>query len=205
MKNYFSNARVDWKNWNPSQVIFKSNNLTKKLLPSENVMSWTSKGDRDVKMSKLTGGAPKTQTNYNGQSHTYYSRENYKGVMVQLKDIKSEYPSANIDILDYTEKVDSAGNRLPNLDILMYIGSYHQPWEWYRDASGQWLKKHTPNPCGVDEGYRISYGGQGEQNAMHFETFQEVLQICEAVRTFLVTRVVPAKKGEFDYDQLLVV
>lgn len=204
MKNHFSNARVDWKNWNPSQVIFKSNNLTKKLLPSENVLSWSSKGDRDAKMAKLTGGAPKTQSNYNGQSDTWYSRDNYKGVMVQLKDVKSEYPSANIDFIDYTPRTNSVGDPLCSLDILIYLNSHHCHYDW-QQVNGNWQRVSGKKHCDLNEGYLIAYGGQGDANPMNFDVFQEVLQISEAVRSFLVTHVVPAKKGEFDYDGMALV
>ena len=30
--------------------------------------------------------------------------------MVQLKDVKDDFPSANIDFIDWTEKKDSVGN-----------------------------------------------------------------------------------------------
>ena len=55
MKNYFENANVNWSTWSPKNVIFKSNSVVKKLLPSENILSWKSKSDRDLKMCKLTG------------------------------------------------------------------------------------------------------------------------------------------------------
>ena len=204
MKNYFENSQVNWKNWNPNDVVFKSNSLTKKLLPSDNVMSWKTKTNRDDLMMKKLGAKTRTASGYNGQTYTTYSRETYKGVMVQLKDVKGEFPSADIDFLDYRPKTDSVGNRLASLDILVYIQSFHSPWDWYRDTNGNWQKKHSANVAPTDEGYRISYGGQGDGNPMTFETFQELLQISEAVRSFLVKCVVPAKNGELDYDQLLV-
>ena len=54
--NYFNKAKVNWNTWSPENIIFKSNQLVKKVLPSESILSWTSKCDRDQKMCKLTGG-----------------------------------------------------------------------------------------------------------------------------------------------------
>jgi len=96
MRNYFETQRVNWKTWNPNQIIFKSNRLIKKLMPEDNILSWTSKGDRDTKMCQRTGG----KAIVGHGNHTYYSREKYKGVMVQLKDMNSDFPSANIDFID---------------------------------------------------------------------------------------------------------
>ena len=96
--NHFTNTNVRWKTWSPENVIFKSNQLVKKVLPSEHILSWKSKGDRDQKMCEMTGCKK-----VNGV-YTYYTKENYKGVMVQLKDVKDDFPSANIDFIDCTER-----------------------------------------------------------------------------------------------------
>ena len=56
MKNYFENQKIHWNAFAPKDIVFKSNNLTKKLLPAENLLSYTTKGDRDRKMCKKTGG-----------------------------------------------------------------------------------------------------------------------------------------------------
>ena len=79
----------------------KAIQLVKKVLPSEHILSWKSKGDRDRKMCERTGCKQ-----VNGV-YTYYTKENYKGVMVQLKDVKDDFPSANIDFIDCTERKDS--------------------------------------------------------------------------------------------------
>jgi hypothetical protein len=197
MRNYFETARVNWKNWNPNQIVFKSNRLIKKLLPEDNVLSWTSKGNRNQKMCKLTGG--KQVQGY------HYSQENFKGVMVQLKDTKTEFPSANIDFIDCTERKDSVGNQMGSLDVLVYLNSFHNPWTWTRcPKTNQYIKKHNPHTSPLREGYRMCYGGQGDANALDFEEFKELVQITEAVRDFLVELLVPAKNGEFDYNELLV-
>ena len=56
----------------------------------------------------------------------------------------------------------------------------------------------------LEEGYRMCYGGQGDANSMRFQEFQELIQITEAVKNFLVECYVPAKNGEFNYEELLV-
>ena len=203
--NYFTNTNVRWKTWSPENVIFKSNQLVKKVLPSEHILSWKSKGDRDQKMCEKTG-CKATQTNqFGGQPYTYYTKENYKGVMVQLKDVKDDFPSANIDFIDFTERKDSVGNQMGSLDVLVYLNSFHSPYEWLKcSQTGSWIKKYKPNVAPLEEGYRMCYGGQGDANSMRFEEFQELLQITEAVKNFLVECVVPAKNGELDYEELMV-
>jgi len=204
MKNYFENARVNWDNWNPNDIIFKSNQLVKKLLPSDNILSYTSKGDRDSQMCKKTGcKAVRTSHYANAKPYTYYTKENYKGVMVQLKDLKTDYPSANIDFLDYRKKTDSVGNPIASLDLLMYVNSFHSHWEWKQNAQGHYRRVSVGNVAPLEEGYRVSVGGQGDSNPMTIQTFNEVIQITEAIRSFLIECVAPARVGEFDYDLLV--
>ena len=88
-------------------------------------MSWKSKNDRDVKMCKRTGCKKFSQ---NG--HPYYSKENYKGVMVQMKEMKTNFPSANVDFIDYTSREDSVGNKRADLDVLAHLQFFHSPWQW---------------------------------------------------------------------------
>ena len=200
MKNYFETQRVNWKNWNPDQIIFKSNRLIKKLMPEDNILSWTSKGDRDTKMCQRTGG----KAIVGHGNHTYYSRENYKGVMVQLKDMNSDFPSANIDFIDFSPRKDSVGNQMGSLDILVYLNSFHSPYEWIRcPNTNNWTRKANGHVAPIEEGYRMCYGGQGDANSMSFQEFQELIQITEAVKNFLVEVLVPAKNGEFDYEELV--
>ena len=52
-------------------------------------------------------------------------------------------------------------------------------------------KKSLPD----DEGYRIAYGGQGDNNYLDHREFLELIDIAEAVRRFLVEEVVPLKRG----------
>lgn len=191
--NYFENTNVQWNTWSPKDVIFKSNRTIKKLMPEENVLSWTSKGNRDTKMCERTGCKSTMSTNWQGQQHQYFTKENYKGVMIQLKDMKSDYPSANIDFIDYTHRKDSVGNNIGRLDVLVYLNSFHSPWEWVRcPKTNNWTKKSNGNVAPLDEGYRMCYGGQGDANSMSFQEFQELVQITEAVKNFLVEVLVPS-------------
>ena len=203
--NYFTNANVNWKTWSPENVIFKSNQLVKKVLPSERIMSWKSKSDRDIKMCEKTGHKATQPSPYGGQPYTYYTRDNYKGIMVQLKDAKSDFPSANIDFIDCTERKDSVGNRKVQLDILVYLNSFHSNWDWKKcPKTGNWVKTSTGKVAPLREGYRMCYGGQGDANSLDFDEFYELVQITEMIRDFLVDVVVPAKNGELVEEDLLV-
>ena len=59
MKNYFTDVRVEhtglghfpirWNRWSPDSIIFKSNRLVKKVMPEDNILSYKSKSDRNIK------------------------------------------------------------------------------------------------------------------------------------------------------------
>ena len=92
-----------------------------------------------------------------------------------------------------------------SLDILVYLNSFHSPWEWVRcPKTGSYIRKHNSNVAPLEEGYRMCYGGQGDANSMTFQEFQELIQITEAVKNFLVEVLIPAKNGEYDYSELMV-
>ena len=124
--------------------------------------------------------------------------------MVQLKDMNSDFPSANIDFIDFSPRKDSVGNQMGSLDILVYLNSFHSPYEWIRcPNTNNWTRKANGHVAPIEEGYRMCYGGQGDANSMSFQEFQELIQITEAVKNFLVEVLVPAKNGEFDYEELV--
>jgi len=204
--NKLNTSNVCWKTWSPENVVFKSNQLVKKVLPSERVLSWKSKCDRDQKMCERTGRKVTQPSPYaNSKPYTYYTKDNYKGIMVQLKDIKDDFPSANIDFIDWTERKDSVGNVKGGLDILVYLNSFHNNLTWGKcPTTGNWVKAITGNTAPLREGYRMCYGGQGDANAMDFDEFHEMIQITEMIRDFLVDVVVPAKNGELVEEDLLV-
>ena len=193
MNNYFDKAKVNWNTWTPQDIIFKSNNLVKKLVPQENVLSYKSKNDRDMQMCKLTNGKAFSNSYSND---TWYGRENYRAVHVWIKDMKSEHPIANVDFVDCRSRKDSIGNNRGNIDALIYIQSFHQPWQWKRDQHGNYVRVNNGNPTPLDEGYRICYGGQGDSNPLSYTEFQEILDITESVRRFLIDVIVPFKNGE---------
>ena len=163
MNNYFNNAQINWNTWTPQDIFFKSNNIVKQLMPQENVLSYKSKSDRDVQMCKLTNGKA-YHSNYHNATH--YGCENYRAVHVWLKDVKSEYPTANVDFIDYRNRKDSVGNAKACIDALIYIQSFHQPWEWKRNQNGNYTRVRNGNSTPLEEGYRICYGGQGDSNPL---------------------------------------
>ena len=189
MNNYFENAQVRWNLWSPQTIYFKSNNMLKKLIPSENLLSYKSKSDRNEQMGKI-----KTKkVDLFGTSvgnYQYYSQMNHHAVHVWLKDLKSGYPSAHIDFVDMRERKNSVGHNLGRLDVLVYINSYHCAWEWHRDINGNYTKQAKSDIAPLEEGYRICYGGQGDANPLSYTEFNEILDISESVRRFLIDKVV---------------
>ena len=213
MKNYFTDVKVEhkglghfpirWNRWSPDSIIFKSNRLVKKVMPEDNILSYKSKGDRDKMMCDKLDCTILSQNNYNGTPYTYRSRDKYRAVHVQLKNTNDEFVGANIDFIDSRETFDSVGNRSYNLDILTYINSCHNPHSHnYCSKTQQWVKNPNAKSTPLKEGYRMAYGGQGEGMSMSMEDWDEYLDICKAIKMFLYEVIVPAKKGEFDYDKL---
>jgi len=196
MQNYFENQPIHWNQFSPKDIQFKSNAITKKLLPEENVLSWTTKESRHNAIAKKTGATPHSNTNWNGTPYTWYMRDSYKGVFVQLTKVKSEFPCANLDFINYLPKKDSLGGHKGSLDALVYIGSSHDHYEWKKDAQGNYgYQKVSKKSLPDDEGYRIAYGGQGDNNYLDHREFLELIDIAEAVRRFLVEEVLPLKRG----------
>ena len=202
MKNYFENQRVNWDQFSPQDIIFKSNAITKKLLPEENVMSWKTKDSRHGAMAKKTGATPHTNTNWNGQAYQWYSRDSYKAVFVQLTKVKQEFVCANLDFVNYTPKKDSLGGVIAGLDALVYIGSFHDNYQYQKGANGKYGYVKTNGLSLPDsEGYRVAYGGQGDSNYMSHQEWTEIGDISEAVRNFLIERVVPFKRGDLKLQE----
>lgn len=178
MENYFTNAKVNWNLWSPESVIFKNGQVSKKLMPKENLLSYSSKGDRNVKISKLLG------------------KGGHSAVHVWLKHTNDALPSAHIDFVDFSDRKYSNGVQQNSLDILVYIDPLHNQWDWQRDANGHWHKVARGNALPVEEGYKIGYGGQGDTNPMTKDEFIEVIEISEAVRNFLITQVIGLNEGD---------
>lgn len=201
MRNYFETQRINWVKYNPSHIIFKSNNLVKKLVPQENALSYKSKTNRDAQMCKKLKG----KAIQGSGSHTWYSQNTYKSVHVHLQNLKSEFPTADLEFIDRTPRKDSAGEHIPCVNALVYVTSLHRRWDWVRDPNtGDYSKVSKSKVCGVDEGYYIAYGGQGEDNGMKIHEFRELIDIAEAVKNFLVEVVVPFKNGTLEQNHLLV-
>jgi len=210
MKNYFENQRVHWHQFSPQDIMFKSNATTKKLLPEENVLSWKTKDGRHSAMAQKTGATPHNNTNWNNKTYTYYPRDSYKGIFVQLTNIKQEFVCANLDFINYKPKKNSLGGHVAGLDALVYINSFHNTHEWKKDANGNWSNVKTSTKSLPDhEGYRIDYGGQGDSNYLTHQEWAEIGDISQAVVNFLVERVLPLKNGalveEFELGEKVLV
>ena len=202
MQNYFETQRVHWHNFTPENIIFKSNNITKKLMPKENVMSYSTKTDRDDQMAKKTGAKLKTSN----WGHKYYHAVNHVAVHVRLADVKKDFVIANIDFVDMREKKDSLGGHWRGMNVLVYIQSFHHKYEYKKDAKGHYsMVKTNKYPLPDEEGYDIALGGQGDANPMKFPEHLEILEISEAVRQFLINRVLPLKRGELAEKALTLV
>ncbi len=202
MQNYFETQQIHWNQFSPKDIIFKSNAITKKLLPEENVMSWTTKESRHNALAKKTGATPMQGKNWNGSTYNWYARDSYKAVFVQLKNVNREFVEANLDFVNYLPKKDSQGNAIAGLDALVYISSFHEKYEWKRGANGQYGRQLVSKDSLPDnEGYRIAYGGQGESNHMSASEFIEIVDVAEAVRMFLVDRVLKLKRGLLEEDK----
>ena len=202
MQNYFDTQPIHWHNFSPDSIIFKSNNITKKLMPEANVMSYKSKTDRDDQIAVKTG-AKQVTSNW---GHTYYKAINHVAVHVRLTNVKKEFVCADVDFVDMREKKDSQGGHWGGLNVLVYIQSYHDKYEYKKDAQGNWNHVKINNQSLPDyEGYRMAYGGQGDANPMEHREFVEVGDISESVRKFLIERVLALKRGELKEKALTLV
>ena len=206
MENYFSKVKVNhkffgdhpirWQVWSPDVVYFKSNQMLKKLLPDENLLSYKSKGHRDNLISEMSGGTPHSNGN-----HTWYSRTSSKAVHVHLKNVTSEFATANVDFVDYTDRRDVNGNQRCNLDILSYVSSRHCPWDWVCcPQTGSYNRVPRKISCDLEDGYEVCFGGQGESNSMSMDEWDEWLDIMKGIRQFLFEVVVPYKRGDFNLE-----
>jgi len=196
---FFAQSKVNWNRFRPTDLVFKSNAMVKKIVPSENILSYSTKQDRDLEMSKRSGGREGRKTSWNGQVFSYYSKESYRAVHVKLKDLKSPFPTADLEFVDFTPKEDSVGNTFNPIMALVYIHSFHQRVQWVQGANGNYNSQKTGKIAQLDEGYRVAYGGQGDSNYMGFDELEEIAQISRAVKNFLVEVVVPFKEGTLDY------
>ena len=197
---FFAQSKVNWNRFRPTDMVFKSNAMVKKLVPSENILSYSTKQDRDAEMAQRSGGSSKQKTSWNGQVYTYYSRDKYRSIHVKLKDLKSPHPSADLEFVDFTPKQDSVGNVFSHITALVYIQSFHQRTHWVQGANGHYTTQKVGKVAQLDEGYRVAYGGQGDSNYMGLDELEEIAQIARAVKNFLVEVVVPFKEGTLDYN-----
>ena len=197
---FFAQSKVNWNRFRPTDLVFKSNAMVKKIVPSENILSYSTKQDRDLTMAQRSGGTEEQRKHWDGQVFTYYSRDKYRAIHVKFKDLKSPYPSADLEFVDFTPKQDSVGNVFSNITSLVYINSFHQRSQWVKGSNGQYTTQKMGKVAQLDEGYRVAYGGQGDSNYMSCDDLEEIAQISRAVKNFLVEVVVPLKEGTLDYN-----
>ena len=193
---FFERSRVQWNRWQPTDIMFKSNSLVKKLVPSTNYLSYSTKADRNNDMARLTGGASKQRQAWSGQTYNYYEKDKYRAVHVKLKDLKTPFPTADIDFIDYIAQNDSVGNMFSPIDALVYVGSFHQRTQWVQGSNGHYTTQKVGKIAPVREGYRIAYGGQGDSNYMSTQNLEEIAQITDAVLNFIMEVVIPFNNGE---------
>ena len=93
---FFAQSRVNWNRFQPTDLVFKSNAMVKKIVPSENIISYSTKSNRDYEMAQRSGGDSEQRKHWNGQVYTYYNRDKYRAVHVKLKDLKSPHPTADL-------------------------------------------------------------------------------------------------------------
>ena len=196
---FFEQSKVNWNRFRPTDIVFKSNAMVKKLVPSENILSYSTKSNRDVEMAQRSGGEQMQKKHWTGEIYTYYNRDKYRAVHVKLKDLKSPHPTADLEFVDFTPKEDSVGNVFGHITALVYINSFHQRTQWVQGANGNYTTQKRGKVAQLDEGYRVAYGGQGDANYMGFDELEEIAQIARAVKNFLVEVVVPFKEGNLDY------
>ena len=197
---FFAQSKVNWNRFRPTDLVFKSNAMVKKIVPPENILSYSTKSDRDVDMARRSGGKEDQKTSWNGQTYAYYSRDKYRAVHVKFKDLKSPFPSVDLEFVDHTPKYDSVGNLFSAITSLVYINSLHQRTQWAQGSNGQYTTQRIGKVAQLDEGYRVAYGGQGDSNYMSCDDLEEIAQISRAVKNFLIEVVVPFKEGTLDYN-----
>jgi len=193
---FFERSRVKWNRWQPTDLVFKSNAMVKKIVPSENILSYSTKSNRDYEMAQRSGGDSEQRKHWNGQVYTYYNRDKYRAVHVKLKDLKTPFPTADIDFIDYVAQNDSVGNMFSPINALVYVGSFHQRTQWVQGSNGHYTTQKVGKIAPVREGYRIAYGGQGDSNYMSAQNLEEIAQITDAVLNFIIEVVVPFNNGE---------
>ena len=169
MNNYFATQKIHWFNFSPDDIYFKRNILVKKANAHNevNIISYNSKG---------------------AFKDTYD-----KGVFIHLKDIKSEFPTAHINVLNKQKIVNGYGQWIDNLH---YLNSRHYQFEWVKDPHSQygWMtKKVNQTPLPDAQGYGFELGGTAIMGVP--AEMQEQIDILHAIHNFFLNRVLPAKRG----------
>ena len=67
---FFAQSKVNWNRFQPTDLVFKSNAMIKKIVSSENILSYSTKQDRDAEMAKRSGGTESQKNHWDGQVDT---------------------------------------------------------------------------------------------------------------------------------------
>lgn len=177
MNNYFARQKVCWNNFTPNDIYFKRNILAKKanVHNEVNIISYNSKGA--------------------------FMNEYDTGVFVHIKDIKQEFPTAHINVLNKGNK-----NNGQWMNNLYYLNSRHNRYEWVKDPNSQYgwaSKKVNKAPLPDAEGYTFELGGTCSMGLP--AEMQEQIDILHAIHNFFIERVLPAKRGTLVNNALTMV
>jgi len=173
---YFEHQRIHWNRWTPDDIYFKRNIVTKKLNEELNVISYKNKGS--------------------------WQDEYEKGIFVELRDTKTDYPSAHINL--YSTDTSQVGQQYwSGINNLVYIESRHNQYTWVQ-AQGTpsasngwgWTRKQTNKvPLSDHKGYKIYLGGTATMGEP--QEFLEQFDIITAIHKCFCDRILPVKRGEY--------
>ena len=178
---YFENKKIHWNRFSPDDVYFKSNFLTKKLNQEVNVISYNTKSE--------------------------WERKYDEGIFVHVKGVKTDYPTAHINIHSKQSQKDSQGNEYNSwMNNLFYLESRHNRYEWVKDPTkkyGYVSKQINKVPLPDEEGYRIDVGGTIAGGRP--QELQEQMDIVYALHDFFCDRILSVKRGTYQPKGLTLV
>lgn len=168
---YFKMARVKWNQFEPKDIYFKRNLLTRQLDEEINVIGWKNK--------------------------TSFMEEYSHGIFVSMSGTKGEFPNMEINIYDRRDGVNHNGHshKMHNYaNNLVYINSHHYEYDWVRDPNSSygWLqKKKNAVPFADDEAYFLDFHNMMASSP---RIMQEQIDIVFSVRKYVIDRILPTKR-----------
>jgi hypothetical protein len=168
---YFQSCRVRWSQFEPTDIYFKRNILTRQLDEEINVIRWKNK--------------------------TSFMDEYSHGVFVSMSGTKDEFPNMEINIYDKRANANHNGHWHQSHNYtnnLVYIHSHHYQYDWVKDPNDpyNWVKKRkNVVPMADDEAYFLDFHNMG---ARHPDIMQEQIDIVFSVRNYMIDRVLPTQR-----------